>query len=68
MLSVDSDFFFPSRLLNLLYCNRQSKFGLLFPEGAAPLHGAVQKALGHGTEQWVLLGDYSFPIPYLHNN
>lgn len=54
--------FFSSRLLNLLYCTRQSKFGLLFAAGAAPLHRAVQKALGHGTEPCVVLGDYSSPL------
>lgn len=71
MLSMDHYFyfyFFFSRLLNLLYCNRQSKSGLLFPAGAAPLHRGVQKALGHGTEQCVLLRDYSSPILHFLNN
>lgn len=59
--------FFSSRLLSLLYCNRLSKFGL-FPAGAALLHRGVQKALGHGTEQYMVLGDYSSPILHLLNN
>lgn len=59
--------FFSSRLLSLLYCNRLNKFGL-FPAGAALLHRGVQKALGHGTDQYMVLGDYSSPILHLFNN